>query len=125
MGEGGEIFVLDMAQPVRIAYLAEQMIALSGRKPGTDVEIRYIGLRPGEKLSEELFYGSENIDQTAHAKILRARHNEIDWNRFRSRLDALEQACRKYDRNAVHTLLHELLRGAEEGGERSGKVVRL
>lgn len=125
MGGGGEIFVLDMGQPVRIAYLAEQMIALSGRKAGKNVEIQYIGLRPGEKLSEELFYSSENIDKTSHAKILLARHNDIDWHRFRSGLKALEKACRENDKKEIHTLLHGLLKESKDSGGREGNVVRL
>lgn len=125
MGGGGEIFVLDMGQPVRIAYLAEQMIALSGKKGGKNIEIQYIGLRPGEKLSEELFYKGENVDKTAHSKILLARHNDINWQRFRSGLKALEKACREYDKKEVHTLLHALLKESRDNGEREGNVVRL
>jgi FlaA1/EpsC-like NDP-sugar epimerase len=73
IGEGGEIFVLDMGEPIKIRYLAEQMIRLSGRLPGIDIPIEYIGLRPGEKLYEELFYGSEELVATAYPKIRAAR----------------------------------------------------
>lgn len=69
IGRGGEIFVLDMGAPVSIRYLAEQMIRLSGRQPGRDIAIEYIGLRPGEKLFEELFYPSEGLGATTHPKI--------------------------------------------------------
>ncbi|MFZ1539100.1 MAG: nucleoside-diphosphate sugar epimerase/dehydratase [Chromatiaceae bacterium] len=69
IGCGGEIFVLDMGAPVSIRYLAEQMIRLSGHQPGQDIAIEYIGLRPGEKLFEELFYPSEGLGATAHPKI--------------------------------------------------------
>jgi len=109
MGQGGEIYVLDMGRPVRITYLAEQMINLSGKKAGTDIEIRYIGLRPGEKLSEELFYDSEVIDRTSHAKILLARHNVTDWSGFRSRLASLQDACRNVDRKSIHVILQDML----------------
>ena len=78
MGHGGEIFVLDMGEPVRIQYLAEQMILLSGKKPGEDIHISYCGLRPGEKLSEELFYASEERAETAHDKIFLARHSALN-----------------------------------------------
>jgi FlaA1/EpsC-like NDP-sugar epimerase len=70
-GKGGEIFVLDMGKPIRIVNLARQLIELSGLKPGEDIEIRFIGLRPGEKLFEELSHESENLLPTNHPKILR------------------------------------------------------
>ncbi|MEA3208224.1 MAG: hypothetical protein QOE70_1281 [Chthoniobacter sp.] len=70
-GEGGEIFVLDMGQPIKIVALAKQMIELSGLKLGEDIEIEFTGLRPGEKLFEELSHGGENIAPTLHPKIMR------------------------------------------------------
>ena len=66
MGKGGEIFVLDMGQPVKIVYLAEQMVRLSGLILGEDINIEYVGLRPGEKLYEELFYANEEEENTGH-----------------------------------------------------------
>jgi FlaA1/EpsC-like NDP-sugar epimerase len=73
MGQGGEIFVLDMGQPVKIADLARDLITLSGLKPGEDVEVRFTGLRPGEKLFEELSLTDENADRTLHPKIFVGR----------------------------------------------------
>ncbi len=70
MGKGGEIYVFDMGEPVRIADLAEKMIRLSGKEPGTEIEIVYTGLRPGEKLYEELLATSENTLPTHHPRIL-------------------------------------------------------
>ena len=70
-GKGGEIFVLDMGNPVRIVDLANQMIALSGLTPGRDIEVAFTGLRPGEKLYEELSHGGESVTPTAHPKIAR------------------------------------------------------
>jgi FlaA1/EpsC-like NDP-sugar epimerase len=70
-GKGGEIFVLDMGNPIRIVDLAKQLIELSGLKPGEDIEIKFVGLRPGEKLFEELSHQSENHLPTNHPKILR------------------------------------------------------
>lgn len=73
MGNGGEIFVFDMGQPVKIYELAEKMIQLSGLKPNIDIQIKEVGLRPGEKLSEELLNDGENVIQTPHPKILVAK----------------------------------------------------
>src|SRR6185295_8253125 len=70
-GSGGEIFVLDMGQPVKIIDLARSLIELSGLKPGEDIEIEFVGLRPGEKLFEELSHQGENITSTLHPKIMR------------------------------------------------------
>jgi FlaA1/EpsC-like NDP-sugar epimerase len=69
MGRGSEIFVLDMGEPVRIVDLAQSMIRLSGLVPDRDIEIRYTGLRPGEKLYEELKIAGENMSPTGHQKI--------------------------------------------------------
>ena len=71
MGDGGEIFILDMGQPVKIVDLAKQLIELSGLRPDEDIEIQYVGLRPGEKLYEELAHSGENISGTGHPKIFR------------------------------------------------------
>lgn len=73
MGRGGEVFVLDMGEPVRIADLARDMIRLSNLEEGRDIEIRFTGLRPGEKLYEELFKGEESLQTTSHPKIRAAR----------------------------------------------------
>jgi FlaA1/EpsC-like NDP-sugar epimerase len=70
-GSGGEIFVLDMGQPVKIIDLARSLIELSGLKPGEDIDIEFVGLRPGEKLFEELSHQGENITSTHHPKIMR------------------------------------------------------
>ena len=74
LGRGGEIFVLDMGEPVRIVDLARDLIRLSGLEPGRDIEIRYTGLRPGEKLFEELFGAGEDYGRTRHEKIFVCRN---------------------------------------------------
>ena len=74
LGHGGEVFVLDMGEPVRIVDLAADLIRLSGLQVGTDIEIRFTGTRPGEKLSEEIFFRGEHVAPTHHPKVLRARH---------------------------------------------------
>ncbi|MEE9148443.1 MAG: polysaccharide biosynthesis protein, partial [Candidatus Tectomicrobia bacterium] len=109
VGTGGEVFVLDMGEPIRINYLAEQMVRLAGKTPGTDVEITYTGLRPGEKLFEELFHPGEVLAQTPHEKLLLARFREVDWQSFESAIDELEQACHAYDERALRTLLGGLV----------------
>jgi len=109
MGEGGEIFVLDMGEPIQIAYLAEQMIRLSGKVPGEDIEITYTGLRPGEKLYEELFHETEALQSTMHKKILLARHREVDWEVLNGILDCMQDACANYDEPELKRLLKELV----------------
>jgi FlaA1/EpsC-like NDP-sugar epimerase len=79
MGKGGEIFVLDMGEPVKIVDLARDMITLTGLRPGTDIEIRFSGVRPGEKLFEELMSKGEHIGDTAHPKIGIWKHRAEDW----------------------------------------------
>ncbi|HEU4553565.1 MAG TPA: nucleoside-diphosphate sugar epimerase/dehydratase [Chitinophaga sp.] len=79
MGRGGEIFVFDMGRPVKIADLAEKMIRMSGREPGKDIQITYTGLRPGEKLYEELLSTAENTMPTYHEKIMIASVREYDF----------------------------------------------
>ncbi|NNE37078.1 MAG: polysaccharide biosynthesis protein [Gammaproteobacteria bacterium] len=105
MGNGGEIFVLDMGNPVKILYLAEQMIHLSG-KTG-EVEIEITGLRPGEKMNEELFYKSENVEQTVHKKIELARHGEINTHALNETLLKLRAACDACDYTELRVLLKQ------------------
>jgi FlaA1/EpsC-like NDP-sugar epimerase len=109
MGDGGEIFVLDMGEPIKIAYLAEQMIRLSGKVPGEDIDIAYTGLRPGEKLYEELFHEKEALESTHHEKILLARHREFDWQRLTEILDGMVIACNSCDEPEIRGFLRELV----------------
>lgn len=109
LGKGGEIFVLDMGEPVKVSYLAEQMIRLSGRTPGEDIEIEYIGLRPGEKLFEELFHEKEQLERTAHGKVFLARHREVDWKWLNQTLDQMAEACVDYDLERLRDLLDNLV----------------
>ncbi len=93
MGGGGEIFVLDMGEPILIRNLAEQMIRLSGFIPGEDIKIIYTGLRPGEKLFEEILHESEGLQPTNHAKLLLARSREVSWDWLLRELDVLKAAA--------------------------------
>jgi FlaA1/EpsC-like NDP-sugar epimerase len=86
-GTGGEIFVLDMGKPIKIVDLARQMIELSGLKPDDDIQIEFIGLRPGEKLFEELSHKGENFAPTTHAKICRFVSQPLDLAQLRATLD--------------------------------------
>ncbi|HHL34685.1 MAG TPA: polysaccharide biosynthesis protein [Desulfobulbaceae bacterium] len=93
MGGGGEIFVLDMGEPILIRKLAEQMIRLSGFIPDEDIKIVYTGLRPGEKLFEEILHESEGLQPTNHAKLLLARSRAVDWDWLLGELDVLREAA--------------------------------
>lgn len=101
IGQGGEIFVLDMGEPVKICYLAEQMIRMAGLQPDKDIAIEYVGLRPGEKLFEELFHQNEALKQTTHQKILRATYRDRDWSELQTLLHQLHEACAQADEAAI------------------------
>lgn len=126
MGEGGEIYVLDMGEPVSITYLAEQMIKLAGKTPGQDIQIVYTGLRPGEKLFEELFHSQEELSHTGHEKILLARSREVSWLQLDKLLATMEQACAHYDEVSIRDLLRRALPDLSlSDAETSSNVVRL
>jgi FlaA1/EpsC-like NDP-sugar epimerase len=110
MAHGGEVFVLDMGQPMRIADLARRMVSLMGMtvrdeaNPNGDIAIKYTGLRPGEKLFEELLLG-DNVTGTDHPMILRAREHSLPWPQVRRLLDDLLAAAKQFDcRRAVRLL---------------------
>ena len=89
MGKGGEIFIFDMGKPVRIVDMAEKMIQLAGMVPYKDIDIVFTGLRPGEKLEEELLAKKENIIPTHHHKIMKAKVREYDFNEVQAEIEAL------------------------------------
>lgn len=109
IGAGGEIFALDMGEPVKIRDLAEQMIRLAGKKPGSEVPIVYTGLRAGEKLFEELFHPLENYSATAHAKIFLARHREVSWELLQSLLQKATEAVDSFDEEELRRCVSSLL----------------
>ena len=91
MGEGGEVFVFDMGEPVKILDMAKKMIKLSGLQLNKDISIEITGLRPGEKLFEELLASSENTLQTHHPKILRAKVRSFRHEVIKKQLDLLSE----------------------------------
>ena len=93
MGEGNDIFVFDMGEPVKIDDLAKKMISLAGLQLGKDIEIKYVGLRPGEKLYEELLKDEENTLPTVHKKIFRAKVREYDMAEVDRELENLRVAA--------------------------------
>lgn len=114
MGQGGEVYVLDMGQPVRISDLARRMVHLSGFEvrddvhPDGDIAIEIVGLRPGEKLYEELLIG-ENVEGTAHPLIMRAYEHELPWDVLCEHLQHLDDACRAFDYEKVLATLRALV----------------
>ncbi len=121
IGQGGEIFVLDMGEPVNIAYLAEQLILLSGKRPGVDIEIVYTGLRPGEKLYEELFHEAEQLIDTGHPKIMLAHSRPIDVADMEGVFSELTRACDTNSEPRLRELLRTLVpEHLEQGSPATG-----
>jgi FlaA1/EpsC-like NDP-sugar epimerase len=114
MGKGGDVFVLDMGEPVKIIDLAKKMIQLSGLKlidnqnPNGDIKIEYIGLRPGEKLFEELLVDG-SVEQTENKLIMRAEESFIEWKILKKKLVELENACMQSDQEIVRQILIDLV----------------
>jgi FlaA1/EpsC-like NDP-sugar epimerase len=132
MGEGGEIFILDMGEPVRILDLAEEMITLTGLRPYVDMDIVFTGLRPGEKLFEELELSGEQIAKTRHPKIFIGRLNAYPPEEIDRALHFLAEIARDGDGTAVRKFLNSLLpeanlgvrRATRDGTRKSDGVVR-
>jgi len=109
MGAGGEIFVLDMGQPVKIVELARQLIRLSGLEPDEDIEIKFTGLRPGEKLFEELSHHNENHESTTHPKVMRFVSRAEPLEAVQQAFATLEQQLYKTERNQLKQRIKELV----------------
>ena len=122
MGKGGDVFVLDMGQPVKIAELAEKMIHLSGlsvatdENPSGDIAIEFTGLRPGEKLYEELLIG-DNVSPTDHPMIMRANEEHLSWEAFKVVMADLIKAVELDDYDRVRQLLRDTVCGYAPEGE--------
>lgn len=122
MGMGGDVFVLDMGQPMKIRDLAEKMILLSGltvktlENPQGDIAIEYVGLRPGEKLYEELLIG-DNVSPTQHPRIMRASEARLDWNTIKAVLDELAQAIADDNYPRIRSLFLDVVDGYRPEGD--------
>jgi len=118
MAQGGDVFLLDMGQPVKIWDLAQRMIHLKGysirdkEHPDGEIEIQITGLKPGEKLQEELLVG-EDVTGTQHRKIMRAQERFVPWTELRGALNTLEQACEAFDYEAIKTFIEGLVEGSD------------
>ncbi|HLT98410.1 MAG TPA: polysaccharide biosynthesis protein, partial [Burkholderiaceae bacterium] len=116
MGTGGDVFVLDMGAPVKIRELAEKMVLLSGltlrtpERPDGDIAIEYVGLRPGEKLYEELLIG-DNVTPTPHPMIMRASENRLDWETLKTVLDSLSRAITDDNYPAIREVFEAVVDG--------------
>ena len=116
MGIGGDVFLLDMGKPVKINDLALKMINLSGLQvqnsdnPNGDIKIKYTGLRPGEKLFEELLVG-DNIIKTEHPLIMRAEEDFIDWKILKPLIEKMNKAAENFDYIEIRKILIELVSG--------------
>lgn len=110
MGKGGDVFVLDMGEPVKITDLAKNLINLSGLEiksednPDGDIEIKFTGLRPGEKLFEELLIG-DNVQGTAHERIMTANERSLPLDEYQALISALDEACHNFDHEKIRQLL--------------------
>ena len=122
MAKGGDVFVLDMGQPVRIMDLARRMVELSGltvkdeQNPDGDIEIAVTGLRPGEKLYEELLIG-DNPKPTLHPRIMKAHEAFIPWDEFEARLNSLELVLNVNDVGVIRLMMQQLVAGYTPGDE--------
>jgi len=118
MARGGDVFLLDMGTPIKILDLAKRMIRLKGFRPKTesdpdgDIAIEITGLKPGEKLYEELLMG-EAAAGTDHRKIMRAEEDFVPWAELHGALHTLEQACEAYDLEAIKAFIERLVDGAD------------
>jgi FlaA1/EpsC-like NDP-sugar epimerase len=119
LGDHGEVFVLDMGEPVRVLDLAVDLIRLSGLEPGADIEIRFTGARPGEKLYEELFFKGAHVVPTVHPKILRARDSEAEGHSAEKLALLIEAAKENQPADQIRRLLRQLV-PEYTGGVESG-----
>jgi len=109
LGRGGEVFLLDMGEPIRIVDIATDLIRLSGLTVGTDIEIKFTGMRPGEKLYEEMFFSAENVLMTDHPKVLRARNGILPEGVMRRIQGLVDAAGAEHRDEELRQLLRSLV----------------
>jgi FlaA1/EpsC-like NDP-sugar epimerase len=118
MAKGGDVFLLDMGQPIKIMDMAQRMIRLKGHtvqdeeNPEGDISIEITGLQPGENLHEQLLLG-EAVSGTEHRKIMRAQERYLPWSELRGLLNTLESSCDEYDSEGIRSFLDGLLAGPD------------
>ena len=115
MGQGGEVFVLDMGDPVKIIDLAKELIRLSGLKPDIDIPIVYTEPRPGEKLFEEILTAEEGVEATQNQKIFIAKLSNVNDNELNQRLARLEKAADNGEKDEIIKILKELIPNYNNG----------
>ncbi len=109
IAKGGEIFVLDMGQPVKILDLAKDLIRLSGLEPDKDIKIKFSGLRPGEKLYEELLMDSEALDKTIHNKIFVGKIESFDFDELKGKIQSLSEVSKKDNEEKIFEAMAEIV----------------
>jgi FlaA1/EpsC-like NDP-sugar epimerase len=120
MGRGGEIFVLEMGKPVKILRLAEKLITLSGKRPYKDIEIVFTGIRPGEKMYEELFNHAETVLPTSHPQIRMARCERVDMKSMEAQLERIRHLVSERDEVGLILIFKKLVPSYQNGKLRSG-----
>ena len=130
MSKGGEVFLLDMGKPVKIVDLARRMIRLSGLKeksedlPQGDIALEYTGLRPGEKLYEELLIEGD-VSSTPHPRIFHAHEAKVSWEEYQDILDNLNTACNRSDVERIYVMLKAYVSGFSLDKSNQGQIVNL
>lgn len=131
MAKGGEVFLLDMGDPVKIVDLARRMLRLSGlsekteENPDGNIEIQFSGLRPGEKLYEELLISGDGAANTQHPRIFQAHEESISYQQYQTMLDRLNRACEQGNMNTIHQLLATYVSGYQHTALQERKVIPL
>jgi FlaA1/EpsC-like NDP-sugar epimerase len=120
MGKGGEVFVLDMGKPVKILHLAEKLISLYGKRPHVDLAIDYTGLRPGEKMYEELFNVEERLIKTKHPRIMAADAMLINPAFMQQKIRDISQVIQQGDEKVLEVIFELLVPGYQSQSVNAG-----